>query len=125
MNCYDHQDRFAVGICSFCNKGVCSECAVDVGKGLACRNSCEDDVRASKALGKRAMGSYPKTGRAYMNSAMLYGVLGLVFLAYGFQRAVEGDSPASCVLAFVTGIAFSLGSFLSYKSAKQIVDINE
>jgi hypothetical protein len=46
MNCFYHQDRQAVGTCKLCGKGVCAECAVDLGKGLACRNRCEDTAKA-------------------------------------------------------------------------------
>ena len=50
MRCFYHQDKDAVGICKFCGKGVCTECAVDLGKGLACRSRCEDSARAIIAL---------------------------------------------------------------------------
>ncbi|MBP7275989.1 MAG: hypothetical protein KBA51_07280, partial [Kiritimatiellae bacterium] len=35
MKCFNHEDRDAVGTCKSCGKGVCRECAVDMGKGLA------------------------------------------------------------------------------------------
>lgn len=46
MRCFSHQDKEAVGICKSCEKGVCFECAVDLGKGLACRGRCEESARA-------------------------------------------------------------------------------
>jgi len=46
MRCFYPQDREAVGACKSCNKGLCPECAVDLGKGLACRGRCEADVQA-------------------------------------------------------------------------------
>ena len=46
MRCFYHQDKEAVGTCKSCGKGVCAECAVDLGKGLACRSRCEESVRA-------------------------------------------------------------------------------
>ena len=45
MLCYYHKDKQAVGSCKSCNKGLCTDCAVDVNKGLACRGTCEEDVR--------------------------------------------------------------------------------
>ena len=47
MKCFYHQDRDAVGVCKSCERGVCSECAVDLGKGLACKDRCEDDANGS------------------------------------------------------------------------------
>jgi hypothetical protein len=53
MRCFYHQDKEAVGTCKSCGKGLCSECAVDVGKGLACRSRCEADARAIIQLVER------------------------------------------------------------------------
>jgi hypothetical protein len=50
MRCFYHQDKEAVGTCRSCGKGVCIECAVDLGKGLACRSRCEETARAVIAL---------------------------------------------------------------------------
>ena len=50
MRCFYHQDKEAVGTCKSCRKGVCIDCAVDLGKGLACRSRCEDTARALIAL---------------------------------------------------------------------------
>src|SRR6185369_14793503 len=46
MRCFYHRDKEAVGSCKSCGKGVCAECAVDLGKGLACRSRCEESARA-------------------------------------------------------------------------------
>ena len=45
MNCYRHQENSAIGICKSCMKGLCPTCAVEVGNSLACKNSCEENVR--------------------------------------------------------------------------------
>ena len=44
MKCFYHNDKDAVGICKSCEKGLCIDCAIDLGKGLACKNHCEEDV---------------------------------------------------------------------------------
>jgi hypothetical protein len=46
MRCYYHENKEAVGTCKSCGKGLCRECAVDLGKGLACRGRCETDAQA-------------------------------------------------------------------------------
>ncbi len=46
MRCYYHKDKEAVGTCKSCGKGLCRDCAVDLGKGLACRGRCEPDAQA-------------------------------------------------------------------------------
>ena len=50
MKCFSHPDRDAVGVCKSCQKGVCGGCAIDLGKGLACRTTCEADVRGLISL---------------------------------------------------------------------------
>ncbi|MEI6194808.1 MAG: hypothetical protein WCS42_10810 [Verrucomicrobiota bacterium] len=50
MRCFYHQDKDAVGSCKSCGKGLCVECAVDLGKGLACRGRCEESARAIIAI---------------------------------------------------------------------------
>jgi hypothetical protein len=46
MRCFYHHEKETVGQCKSCGKGVCAECAVDLGKGLACHGRCEEQVRA-------------------------------------------------------------------------------
>jgi hypothetical protein len=41
MNCFNHPDVPAVGICKACQKGLCMECVVDLGHGIACKNHRE------------------------------------------------------------------------------------
>ena len=38
MNCFNHPQVAAVGICKYCQKGLCPECAVDMGHGIACKD---------------------------------------------------------------------------------------
>jgi len=44
MDCFNHPDRSAVGICRSCGRGLCHDCAVDSPAGLACKG-CEARVR--------------------------------------------------------------------------------
>jgi hypothetical protein len=45
MKCFRHSDLDAVGLCKYCQKGLCTICFADVGNGLACKNICEKRVR--------------------------------------------------------------------------------
>jgi hypothetical protein len=90
VHCFYHQERDAVGSCKSCGKGVCSACAVDLGKGLACRGRCEDDVKAVLALVEenlRMVGRTPRILRSNRQShvwaAVLFILLGAAFLAWG------------------------------------------
>ncbi len=49
MKCFRHPEIDSLGICKACCKGLCGLCLVDVGNGLACKNSCEHTVNALNA----------------------------------------------------------------------------
>ena len=90
MKCYYHSDRDAVGTCKSCGKGLCPECAVDLGKGLACRDRCEVDANAVIELIEQNIRMSPKADQA-MNAAlgiraraaMFNLVIGAVFVLWG------------------------------------------
>jgi hypothetical protein len=97
MRCFYHQDREAVGACKSCGKGLCPECAADLGKGLACRGRCEADVQAVIKLvdqNVRCMGevrSIMNRNRSVVKQArstrfatgVLYSVVGAIFTVFG------------------------------------------
>lgn len=91
MKCFFHQDRDAVGICKSCERGLCSKCAVDLHRGLACKGRCEDDAKALIEFIQSNVRSAPKVSAllhkarsAGFQSAGMYVVLGIVLLAWGF-----------------------------------------
>jgi hypothetical protein len=44
MNCFNHRDRPAIGLCKACAKALCAECLTELKNGLACKGSCEERV---------------------------------------------------------------------------------
>jgi hypothetical protein len=111
MKCYRHRDQDAVGLCKACGRGLCPACAAEVGKGLACRRSCEQEVADMNALIDQNIRSSPighrllaqsrgagmaqawfllLAGAAFLATALLTrqvralpGLLGLLFVGYG------------------------------------------
>lgn len=88
MRCYYHQDQEAVGICKSCSKGLCGECCSDVGKGLACKDRCEGDVRALNDYVARNMSASPaffkSNRRSGYLSAVFFVLMGVGFLSMGY-----------------------------------------
>lgn len=41
MKCFYHPQIDAIGICYYCNRALCPECAKDYPRGLACNGHCE------------------------------------------------------------------------------------
>lgn len=96
MHCFYHHDKDAVGGCKSCGKGLCAECAVDLGKGLACRGRCETDVQAVISLVDRNIQLQPKTARliqaggsARIAGSLFFLVVGVVFLIFGLTSDRE------------------------------------
>jgi hypothetical protein len=83
MHCYNHADRNAVGTCKACHKGLCSECAVDLGFGLSCKGAHEQRVAEVEALISRNASIQRAAGRAKFAAPVFYLFMGLIFIGYG------------------------------------------
>ena len=64
MNCFQHEDRTAVGVCRACGKALCKDCLVEVEGGIACRDTCEMQV-ASMPKGGAVVGYRGIRKRSY------------------------------------------------------------
>jgi len=123
MNCYYHHDHPAVGICKSCNKGLCHECAVDIGNGLACKNACEDEVKALNDMLERNKTAYQKAGRVYKRNALISGLIGCFFLLWGILQATFTDGVGLAVIFIPFGVIMLIASLLSIRSGKQIARV--
>lgn len=111
MNCYNHQNTPAVGICKHCNKGICPTCLTDLGDGIACTASCIEQVEMINALIERnkktqstIIGSRNSTGLLYIAMGVLMLIvpilwfknldpfligMGVLCLAYGIYTLIK------------------------------------
>lgn len=92
MLCFKHRERQAVGLCKSCLRGICPDCATDLGHGLACRGVHETEVGYLKSLLDRNEAVMRRTERYF--SAMpvgrfivpgLFAVLGAGFFYFGWR----------------------------------------
>jgi hypothetical protein len=83
MNCFYHSDRPAAGICKACNRGVCVECATDVGAGLACKGKCEERVVEVDKLITLNLKSRSSAKGQSRQTAIFMAVIGALFAALG------------------------------------------
>lgn len=125
MSCFYHHESKSVGACKSCGKSLCPECAVDLGKGLACRGHCEDDVRALITLIDRNMKLSPQTARILESSRKIRSsaatfnlVTGAIFIAWGLSDAERFSFIiilGVCFLAYGT-----FGMFQARRLAKEM-----
>jgi len=58
LQCYTHRDVAAVGICKICGKGLCSSCAREIDRGLACSDACTELAGVNLQMIERAKRVY-------------------------------------------------------------------
>ena len=102
MKCYYHAQSDAVAICKNCQRGLCHEDAVDVGNGIACKDRCEDQVRAVNALIDTNLSMSKRSKTTISFNALVYIVLGLLCIALG-SRMSEFDNLSTVYYFFLAG----------------------
>jgi inner membrane protein involved in colicin E2 resistance len=118
MNCFYHSQNPAVALCKNCSKGLCSECAIDQGYGVACKGRCEEEVKSIWQIIQRSKSAYQKTAGAYFRNALFTGSAGLVFFLFSYL--LPNTSPEMSYLFRGVAAVFFLGMFLSLISARRI-----
>ena len=113
MTCFYHNRLSAVGVCKYCNKGLCEKCAVDLGVGLACINKCENQVKVLSELMEKAIKTYKNQANLYLRYSVLMFALGFFFLTYGYYYAQLMLELFGCVSGAV-GVIY----FLHFKKQK-------
>ena len=117
MKCFDHPEMHAVGICKSCHKGLCLDCAVDVGMGLACRDSCETRVSELSQMNERSLSIYgigkyktkmPASGVLMWGvlTILTWGLIGLLYFKTGSSNAVYPLIAVGVFFTIVTGFAY-------------------
>lgn len=119
MKCFYDPAQDAVGTCKSCGKGLSPDYAVDLGKGLACKGRCEEDVRALIAMIDRSVSMQGTTerilrgsGRAGMMVSVMYLLMGATFLFFGRYGR---DEPVPFLM--IMGGLFIVWSFLHFRRA--------
>ena len=117
MKCFYHHDQDAVGVCRNCLKGICPQCAVEIGEGIACRDTCEEKAKDIAKLLSTNVNAHKglKTGRFIgplfaMISGVIFigwnwyckdslsftGMLGITFFAIGVIQLIYNLKYIRC-----------------------------
>lgn len=99
MACFNHPDRPSIGGCKGCGRSLCTECFSEVGKSLACKNRCEEDVRAIdemlrdnirlSPLVEKTISRARKSGLVVIGSALFIIVVGCICVWLGYVLYVK------------------------------------
>lgn len=85
MRCFKHPENEAVGSCKHCNKGLCVECAHDLGHGLACKNEHEQQVETLNSLIEKNAEIYDSAPTNTLIAPLFYACMGALFVWFGVQ----------------------------------------
>jgi hypothetical protein len=110
MRCFNHQGQEAVGSCKACAKGLCAECAVDLGHGLSCRGDHEATVKAYNAMMERSSKMASMAKSSTQGVPIFTSAIGIVMAAYG-AFSPQGLTSFTFVLG-CTFIVFGVISFV-------------
>ena len=111
MNCFNHNDRQAIGLCKSCNKALCTDCCVDLGIGLACHGKCEEQVRSVDAVisgnvedqkhaDKYVRPFLARVAANFLSFAMVLIIFAVLFPSETFFRYFGGGALAIGVLIY-------------------------
>lgn len=125
MKCYYDPGQDAIGTCKGCGKGLSADFAVDLGRGLVCKEKCEAHVQGLIKAEENAIATTETTrallkgsGKAAYGSVTFFFCLGLLFLVFGFVYGFD-------ILNFgmgVLGICYSMFILIRAKRINKTID---
>lgn len=116
MNCYYHPQTSAVAICKSCSKGLCAECANEIGDGVACRNRCEERAKMINRMIDRNNAILTTSNTHLRRNAIFMSVSGVLFVALGAAMGALAAEIPGLIFA-VLGVVFVWRGFLHYSKS--------
>ena len=108
MNCFYHPGVASVAICTYCQKGLCTECAVDLKQGIACK---QHQAEVNELYDIHFMHKQPaqNTSRVYKQSAVAMSFMGIAGVVGGLVIRRTGIILMAIGIACIfLAIAFSV-----------------
>ena len=108
MNCYYHPEVPAVAVCKYCQKGLCTECAVDLKHGISCKQH-QAEVNELYDIHFMHKQSAQNTSRVYKQSAVAMSFMGIAGVVGGLVIGRTGIILMAIGIACIfLAIAFSV-----------------
>ncbi len=117
MKCFYHPQLDAVAICKNCHKGLCADCAADLGNGVACKGHCETELAALLDIQQRNKSVFGTAASHFARGAILLAVIGLLFSTCGIYWWTQGGWFYLIIGAVgLLGAIFMSGTARKYRS---------
>jgi sulfite exporter TauE/SafE len=117
MNCYYHSDKPAVGLCKYCQRGLCADCSARVDDSLACQDRHETQVHEMTLLMQKNILQSRRVGSDYVRNTIFYGVVGILFTAFGASQLRWLGLQAGVYL--VIGLALLWAALANYLESRK------
>lgn len=117
MNCFYHPDKPAIGLCKYCQRGLCSDCAAYAGDSLACKNLHENNVVAMEALMRKNILQSKRVGSDYVRNTIFYGIVGILFTVFGVSQLKWLGLQA--VVYLMIGLALLWAAIANYLESRK------
>lgn len=125
LNCFHHPDKPAIGLCKYCQRGLCSDCAALVSSTpfnpsdnvLACKDRHEGQVRALEEMTRLNVLKSKRTRADYIRNTVFYGTVGLLFTAFGVSQFRWLGLQA--VVYAVIGLALLYAALANYLESRK------
>ena len=110
MKCFYHPEVDAVGVCQNCGRGICRDCAVEVGNALACKATCAAVLQSTPGKSKiiDPQGKVVFNGRLFVFPMKYRFRTGLYLIMGALLIIVAMGDPADNGIIIVVGILFVL-----------------
>jgi len=115
--CYYHQDKPAVGLCKYCQRGLCSDCVALAGDSLACKNLHEEQVQAMELLMQKNILQSKRVGSDYVRNTIFYGIVGLLFTGFGISQLRWLGQQA--IVYLLIGLALLWAALANYLESRK------
>jgi hypothetical protein len=125
MNCFNHRDKPAVGLCKSCGKGLCGDCLTELPHGLACKDSCEERVNAVARMFDTQSKFLAQTKCRIQKRGFFIILMGAGLLLFSLSAPFQSErSYLSSFLAFI-GFAVLAAGILTFSGKSPPPDENE
>jgi len=117
MNCFYHRDKSAIGLCKYCQRGLCADCAAHAGDSLSCRDLHEEQVHALELLMQKNILQAKRVGSDYVRNTIFYGSVGILFTAFGISQLKWLGMQA--VVYLMIGLALLWAAVANYLESRK------
>lgn len=119
MNCFNHRDKPAIGLCKACGKAVCGDCLAELPNGIACKGSCENRVNLINRIIDRNSKIMMAARRQVRYSGLFNMLLGIGFLIFAVWAYVQLEHIFLPYFFGFLGILFFVAGILTLSRKEQ------